>query len=141
MFPISFGRGNTLDRELLPDDIAGVSDLYPDDGFRRETGIARGRVVRDGAGVLGAHIVAFNVETGELIGGFSLNRDGDFQIAGLRPGPHVIRVEPLDDGDIESFFAARTPVDLSFQVTFHQRLFIAPAGGAGEEFTVMVRPK
>lgn len=141
MFPIAFGRGNTLDRNLQPDDIAGVSDLYPDNGFRERTGIARGRVVRDGTGVLGAHVVAFNPETGDLIGGFTLNTDGDFEFAGLNPGAHVIRVEPLDDADTESFFSARTRVDLAFQVTFHNRLFIAPAGGAGERFTVTVRPK
>jgi hypothetical protein len=141
MFPISFGRGNTLDRELQPDDVAGASDLYPDNDFRRETGIARGRVLRNGNGVLGAHVVAFNVETGDLVGGLTLNSNGDFQIAGLTPGAHVIRVEPLDDADLESFFAPRTPVDLSFQVTVHDRLFIAPAGGTGEELTVNVRPK
>ena len=141
MFPIAFGRGNTLDRELQPDDIAGVSDLYPDNRFRDRTGIARGRVVRDGTGVLGAHVVAFNPATGDLIGGFTLNNDGEFEIAGLTPGAHVIRVEPLDDADIESFFSSRTRIDLSFQVTFHERLFVAPAGGAGEQFTVTVRPK
>jgi hypothetical protein len=141
MFPIAFGRGNTLDRELQPDDIAGVSDLYPDGGFRDDTGVARGRVQRNGTGVLGAHVVAFNVDTGDLVAGFTLNRDGEFEIAGLTPGAHVIRVEPLDDAEIESFFSSRTPVDLAFQVTFHERLFVAPAGGAGEQFTVTVRPK
>ena len=141
MFPIAFGRGNTLDRELLPDDIAGVSSLYPDGDFTQRTGVARGRVTRDGSGVLGAHVVAFNPETGDLVGGFTLNDDGEFEIAGLTPGAHVIRVEPLDDADIESFFNARTRVDLSFQPTFYERLFIAPAGGAGERFTVAVRPK
>ena len=141
MFPIAFGRGNTLDRELQPDDIAGVSDLYPTGGFRDRTGVARGRVERNGTGVLGAHVVAYNLDTGHLVGAFTLNRDGEFEIAGLAPGAHVIRVEPLDDADIESFFSARTPVDLSFQVTFYDRLFVAPAGGAGERFTVAVRPK
>jgi hypothetical protein len=141
MFPIAFGRGNTLGRELQPDDIAGVSDLYPDGAFRRRTGVARGRVIRDGAGVLGAHVVAFNPETGALIGAFSLDRDGEFQIAGLTPGPHVIRVEPLDDGDLESFFSSRSPIDISFRVTFHDRLFVAPPGGVGERFTVTVAPK
>ena len=141
MFPISFGRGVTLDRELQPDDIAGVSDLYPDASFRKETGVARGRVVRNGAGVMGAHVVAFNPRTGSLIGGFTLNTDGEFQIAGLTPGPHVIRVEPLDDGDVGSFFAGRNPIELNFQATFHDRLFVAPAGGVGERFTVTVRPK
>jgi hypothetical protein len=141
MFPISFGRGVTLDRELQPDDIAGVSDLYPDGSFRKDTGVARGRVLKNGVGVLGAHVVAFNPRTGTVIAGFSLNRDGEFQIAGLTPGPHVIRVEPLDDGDIESFFGGRDPNDLNFQVTFYERLFVAPPGGVGERFTVTVRPK
>ena len=141
MFPISFGRGNVLDRELQPDDVAGVSALYPESGFRRETGVARGRVLRGGAGVLGAHVVAFNPKTGALVGGFTLNTDGEFEIAGLTPGPHVIRVEPLDDGDLESFFSARNPIDVDFQVTFHERLFVAPAGGVGQRVTVTVRPK
>jgi hypothetical protein len=140
MFPIAFGRGITLDRDLQPDDIAGVSDLYPDGRFRQETGVARGRVVKNGTGVLGAHVVAFNQQTGALIAALTLNRDGEFQIAGLAPGPHVIRVEPLDDADLESFFGAEG-VDVSFQVTFHDRLFVAPAGGVGERFTVTVPPK
>lgn len=141
MFPIAFGRGVTHDRELQPDDIAGVSDLYPDGGFRRETGIARGRVTRNGAGVLGAHVTAFNPKTGRLVAGFTLNRDGDFQIAGLAPGPHVIRVEPLDDADTESFFSRRDPVDIRFQPTFHPRLFVAPSGGEGDRVTVAVTPR
>jgi hypothetical protein len=140
MFPISLGRGRIQDRVLQPDDIAGVSDLYPDGDFRARTGAARGRVVRNGVGVLGAHVIAFNPESGALVAGFSLNRDGEFEIAGLAPGPHVIRVEPLDDADSDSFFDAET-IDTSFQVTFHDRLFVSPAGGVGERFTVTVRPK
>ena len=141
MFPISFGRGVTLDRELQPDDIAGASDLYPDGGFREETGVARGRITRNGVGILGAHVTAFNLETGRLIAAFTLNRDGQFQIAGLTPGPHVVRVEPLDDGDIESFFEPRDPIDLTFRVTLHNRLVVVPRGGAAEQFTVSVQPK
>jgi hypothetical protein len=141
MFPIALGRGVTRDRELLPDDIAAVSDLYPEADFRRNTGVASGRVTRGGSGVLGAHVVAFNPETGALVAGFTLNGDGEFQIAGLAPGPYVIRVEPLDDADVESFFSRPGAIDLGFLVTFHDRLFVAPAGGAGERFTVAVRPK
>jgi hypothetical protein len=141
MFPIAFGRGSIADRVLQPDDIAGVSDLYPAENFRARTGVARGRVVRGGAGILGAHVIAFNQDTSELIAGFSLNRDGEFQIAGLTPGPHVIRVEPLDDADVESFFGRSDPVDVNFQVTFHDRLFVAPAGGVGERFDVTVRSR
>ena len=139
MFPISLGRGNVQDRVLQPDDVAGVSDLYPDANFRARTGVARGQVQRNGAGVLGAHVVAFSVKTGALVGGFTLSTDGGFEIAGLEPGPHVIRVEPLDDADVESFFGSQTRVNTSFRVTFHDRLFIAPPGGVGARFVVEVR--
>lgn len=140
MFPISLGRGSTADRELQPDDIAGVSDLYPDGGFRSSTGAVRGRVVRNGRGIQGAHIVTFNPRTGALIGGFSLGDGGEFQIAGLTPGAHVVRVEPLDDADLESFFSVED-VDVDFRVTYHPRLFVAPAGGVGERIDIAVQPK
>jgi hypothetical protein len=140
MFPISLGRGNTADRELQPDDIAGVSDLYPADDYRERTGAARGRVTKNGAPVFGAHVVAFSPQTGDLIGGFAVNEDGEFEITGLTPGPHVIRVEPLDDADIESFFD-EDQVDIDFRVAYHDRLFVAPRGGVGERFDVVVRPK
>lgn len=140
MFPISLGRGNTADRELQPDDIAGVSDLYPAGNHRANTGAARGRVMKNGQPVFGAHVVAFNPETGDLIGGFSINEDGEFEITGLAPGPHVIRVEPLDDADVDSFFDEES-VDIDFRVAFHERLFVAPRGGVGDRFDVTVRPK
>lgn len=140
MFPIAFGRGNTADRVLQPDDIAGVSDLYPETRFREDTGAVRGRVLRNGRAVLGAHVTAFNPATGEMIGGFALGEGGEFQIAGLTPGPHVIRVEPLDDADVESFFSA-SGIDVDFRATFYPRLFVAPRGGVGEQFDVTVNAK
>lgn len=141
MFPIAMGRGITQDRELQPDDVAGVSDLYPAGGFRESTGVASGRITRNGTGVLGAHVVAFDPSTGALIASFTLNNDGEFQIAGLRPGPHVIRVEPIDDAAVDSFFNRPSAIDVGFLVTFHDRLYVAPKGGAGERVTVAVRPR
>ena len=141
MFPIAMGRGITHDRELQPDDVAAVSDLYPAGGFRESTGIATGRVTRNGTGVLGAHVVAFDPATGALIAAFTLNNDGEFQIAGLRPGPHVIRVEPLDDAGVDSFFNRPSAIDVGFLVTFYDRLYVAPRGGAGERVTVAVRAR
>lgn len=140
MFPISMGRGVVADRTLQPDDIAGVSDLYPDGDFRDTTGAVSGRIQRRGAAVIGAHVVAFNPKTGALVGGFSLGEGGAFQIAGLTPGAHVIRVEPLDDADVDSFFSP-TGIDVDFQVTLYQRLIVAPEGGASDRFDVSVRPK
>jgi hypothetical protein len=140
MFPIALGRGLTTDRVLQPDDVAGVSVLYPDGGFDDRTGVIRGRVRRGSGAVPGAHVVAFNPATGDLVGGFALGDDGAFQIRGLSPGPYVLRAEPLDDADVESFFS-RAEVDVDFQVTFHDRLIVAPRGGANVTFDVMVRAK
>lgn len=128
MFPIAFSPGNIDGRRLQPDDIAGVSDIYPSPDFRRRTGSVSGRVVRDGLGVSGAHIVAFHLRTGALTGGYTLDANGAYVIAGLEPGPIVLRVEPLDDGDVESFLN-RPSVDLDFGVTFLDRVVFVPAGG------------
>ena len=90
--------------------------------------------------MFGAHIVAFNPGTGALVAGFSLNEDGTFTIAGLEPGPHVLRAEPLDDGDIESFFE-RVDADLDFSVRFHDRVVIVPRGGGTRNVEIKVTPK
>lgn len=141
MFPVSLGRGVVSDRTLQPDDVAAASDLYAEPTFRSRTGVVRGRVVKDGRGVFGAHVTAFNPRDGTLVAGFTLNTNGDFAIAGLAPGAHVIRVEPLDDADLESFFSRRAPVDAEFLVTYAERLAVAPVGGAGEPLEIAVRPK
>jgi hypothetical protein len=139
MFPISLGRGVIADRDLQPDDIAGVSDLYPDGEFRDETGVISGRVRLNNAGVRGAHVVAFNSQTGALVGNFTV-ADSSFRIAGLSPGPYVIRVEPIDDADVDSFMDPQG-VNVNFQVTFHPRLIVAPRGGSSATFDVTVRAK
>lgn len=138
MFPISLGRGVIADRVLEPDDVAGASDLYPAGDFEDDTGIIAGTVRMSGSNVFGAHVVLFNPRTGALIGGLS-DSDGHFRIGGLSPGPHVVRVEPLDDVDVESFFE-HAVVDTGFRVGFHPRLVAAPAGAA-ERVDVVVQPK
>jgi hypothetical protein len=140
MFPVAFAAGNIADRTLQPDDIAGVSDLYPDGDFAKRTGAVAGRVLLNGRPIFGAHVAAFDLEGGVLIGGFTINDAGDFQISGLRPGAYVIRVEPLDDADIDSFFDP-DHVEIGFRPTFYSRLVAAPAGGSGPRFDVVVTPK
>lgn len=140
MFPISIGRGAIADRVLQPDDIAGISDLYPEGNFEDTTGGVHGRVRRGTAAVVGAHVVVFNLRTRALVGGFSLGHEGEFQVLGLAPGPYVVRVEPLDDADIDSFFDLDS-IDIDFQVTYYPQLVVAPSGGVGDSVTVTVRPK
>jgi hypothetical protein len=141
MFPLAFPAGSVAGRALRADDVAGISDLYPDGGFRNETGSLSGRVTRQGAGVFGAHVLAFHLATGAMVANFSLTADGRFAIAGLLPGPHVVRVEPLDDADLESYFEPDTPTDVDFRVGFLDRLVVVPAGGDAAGVEIGVVPK
>ena len=141
MFPVAFSAGSIAGRTLRADDIAGISDIYPSGLYRSERGSISGRVTKGSQGVFGAHLVAFNLRTGKLVGGFSLSADGRFVIAGLEAGPHAIRVEPLDDGDVESFFDLTLGVDANFRVKFHDRIVVVPRGGGTGDVQIRVEPK
>lgn len=141
MFPIAFGSGTIAGRALKPDDIAGISDLYPDGGFATSTGSISGRVTKDGQPIFGAHVVAFDPATGSMIATFSLNAQGQFSIDGLSPGPHVVRVEPLDDAEIDSFFDTSLTVDIDFKVAFFERLVVVPPGGDRSDVVISVTRK
>jgi hypothetical protein len=141
MFPIAFSAGSIEDRQLKADDIAGISDIYGTSTFSRQAGSISGRVIKGGQGVVGAHIIAFSPRTGQLISGFSLSDDGSFVIAGLEPGPYVLRAEPLDDAEIDSFFDESLEVDIDFQVKFHDRVVVVPRGGGTRDIEITVVPK
>lgn len=139
MFPIAFAAGNIDGRSLRADDRAGLTDVYPVDGAR--AGSLFGRVTRGGRGIFGAHVVAFHLESGRLVGNFSTSGTGQFAIGGLDAGAHVVRVEPLDDGELESFFLNTSAVDVDFRVTFAERLVVVPVGGAAGPVEIEVLPK
>jgi hypothetical protein len=141
MFPIAFAAGSIHDRALKADDLAGITDIYGNSAARRSHGSISGRVTKNGGGVLGAHVVAFSTRTGALVGGLTLNEEGGYTIAGLEPGPYVLRVEPLDDGDINSFFDPDTDVDLDFKVQFHNRIVVVPSGGGVRDVDIRVTAK
>ena len=141
MFPIAFSPGSTNARELRADDIAGIGDIYGTGAFHTSTGSVSGRVTKNGKGVLGAHIVAFSPATGRMVGGFTLSDDGSFVIAGLAPGPQVLRVEPLDDADIESFFEFASSIDVDFKPAFSSRLIVVPRGGTARDVEIKVAAK
>jgi hypothetical protein len=138
MFPVAFAPGNITERTLHADDIAGVSDIYPSADFRRITGSIHGRVTRSGQGVFGAHVVAFNLRTRDLVGNFTLDDDGGFVIAGLEPGLYVVRAEPLNDGELESFFDGVEPDDINFAPRFHDEVVAVPEGGSSDRIDIAV---
>ena len=141
MFPIAFPAGNINDRQLKPDDVAGISGIYGTADFTRNTGAISGRVRLGSDGVFGAHVTAFNGSTGELIGAFSLDSQGRFTILGLSPGLYLVRVEPLDDADTTSFFQSSANVNLNFKPMYFPRLVPVPAGGASNSIDIQVEAK
>ena len=105
--------GAIADRVLQADDIAGVLDLYGVDAGRTRAA-SRDASPRAAAACTARTSSPSTCRRGELIAGYTLADDGTFAIAGLSPGPHVLRVEPLDDADVESFFApARVDIDFA----------------------------
>jgi hypothetical protein len=128
MFPIAFTSGSIAGRTLKADDIAGISDLYPDGDFAGE-GSLSGRVTKNGVGLYGAHVIAFDPATRKMVAGFTLTTNGEFSIGGLSPGPKVVRVEPLDDADTDSFFDQSRTIDVNFRVLLYDRLVVVPRGG------------
>jgi hypothetical protein len=141
MFPIAYPSGNIEDRTLEADDRAGLTDIYGTADANRQTGGLSGRVTLGGQGIFGAHITAVHTSTGDMVSSFTLTARGDFSIAGLEPGLYIVRVEPLDDADLTSFFDDDTEVNVDFRPTFHDRLVAVPAGGSGPAIAVAVRAK
>jgi len=123
MFPFAYPAGSTVGRTPVADDIAGISALYPTGGFTAATGTVSGQVTKGGQPILGAYINAFNPFTGETIGFFT-NENGRYNIKGLKPGPYVVRVNPITD--------PTTPEDFNFpenlvDMDFRDALFVGRA--------------
>jgi hypothetical protein len=96
-------------------------------------------VSKDGQPIFGAHVIAFNPATGAMVASFSLNAQGQFSIGGLSPGAYALRVEPIDDADIGSFFdASASNVDIDFRVAFLDKVVVVPQGGDSGEVAVKV---
>jgi len=141
MFPIAYGPGSIEDRTIEADDIAGITDIYGDSNAESNLGSIGGRVTLNGAGIFGAHVTAINIKTGEMVSGFSLNAAGDFAIGAMKPGVYLVRAEPLDDADIDSFFDDDAPVNLNFRVTYFTKQVAVPSGGSSGSIEIKVRAK
>jgi hypothetical protein len=140
MFPIAYAAGSIAGRTLKADDIAGITDLYPMSDAS-DTGLITGRVTKNGQPIFGAHVIAYDPSSSTMVAGFSLNAQGEFSIGGLSPGPRLLRIEPLDDADVDSFFSAAQTVDLDFKVTFSDRVIVVPRSGTTGAIELKVTPK
>jgi hypothetical protein len=92
-------RGTTKSRPITPDDVAGISVLYPAAAFAGSTGTLRGRVTATtGAqGVNMASVVVIS-PSGPAISNLS-NPDGTYEVRGIPPGVYYVYVHPLPPAD------------------------------------------
>ncbi len=86
-------RATTKARPLAPDDIAGISMLYPTGALAATTGSIAGHVLLDGDGVNMASVVALSLN-GTTIGTLA-NPDGSYRIDGIPPGDYYVYAQPL----------------------------------------------
>ena len=89
----SITRGTTKAHPLAPDDISGISMLYPTGSFAASTGSITGRVLLNGKAVNMASVVALSLN-GTAIGSLT-NPDGSYRIDGIPPGDYYVYTQPL----------------------------------------------
>ncbi len=89
-------RSTTRATPLAPDDVAGISLLYPSSDFALKTGSISGRVTLEGRGVHLASVVALD-PAGAAISALT-DPDGSYRITGLAPGQYYLYVHPLPPG-------------------------------------------
>ncbi len=111
MNPFYNGDGPGEASSLEPDDLAGISYLYPGPAFSLATGIIAGSVF-DGGGdaVFGAHVTAENVATRELFstlsGAYPDQGDpGSYFLFGLTPGSYRLQLAAVGGGITDENFA------------------------------------
>ncbi len=99
-----FASPEAAGRSLAPDDIAGITHLYPGVNAS-QTGTVTGQVAKpNGGGAFGVHVIAYSSVTGRFVAsslsgsaGDDKGSDGDgrYEIRGLPPGDYHIGIEPV----------------------------------------------
>ncbi len=99
MYPYNTASAPREERSLEPDDLAGITALYPVEGL---TGGVRGQVLSADGPAFGVHVVAYQADTDVFVAsslsgsaGEQKGPDGDgrYEILGLPPGDYHIAIE------------------------------------------------
>lgn len=129
MNPFNRGDGPGEGHSLEPDDIAGISYLYPASGYQVSVGSIAGQVVDlDEIPLFGTHIKAKNLDTGEVfstVSGSAPNADSDghYQLHGLTPGRYLLSLSPIEGAiNEENFGGIFTDFSTGFQEEFYDNI-------------------
>ena len=87
-------RATTKIRPIFPDDVVGLSLLYPTRTFREGLGAVAGRVAVSGNEGMGLASVVAVAPGGAVIGTLT-HPDGTYRIEGLLPGQYFLYAHPL----------------------------------------------
>jgi hypothetical protein len=103
--------GITSQVGLSTDEIHGLRALYGTPATRAASATVKGTVKSGGVAVFGAVVVAEDAQG--IVQGATLSRlDGTFQLPGLSPGTHYVRVTPLDpDGNLDAYLVRGYDLD------------------------------
>ena len=110
MNPFNRGDGPGEGQTLEPDDVAGISILYPASGYLRSTATITGQVTDvDGTPLFGAHVAAENLETGAFISTVSgaypdAVSQGHYSLRGLPPGSYRLALSSIEGAISEENF-------------------------------------
>ncbi len=102
MNPFNRGDGPGQAQSLEPDDIAGISFLYPTAEYASQVGSISGVISDLGATALfGTHIIAENIDTNELfstVSGSDIQSasNGQYTLRGLSPGRYRLMLSPIE---------------------------------------------
>ncbi len=99
---------------LAPDDIAGISLLYPASTYLATVGSISGRVTMGSTGVNLASVVAISPSNPAITA--LTNPDGTYQMNGVPPGPYFVYVQPL-------------PAPLAFESAYDNLIYPRDASG------------
>jgi hypothetical protein len=94
MYP--FGDvGESQQRNVALDDIAGIAFIYPNSNFSAATGILSGTITFNGGGIFASHVAVVDGTTGAVVVDRLTNTDGTYRILGLPPGSYYVFALPL----------------------------------------------
>ncbi len=109
--------GGIGDSTLSPDDIAGISTIYP--SVSNNFGAISGTITLGASGAFGAHIVALD-STGAVHSTAISDTDGTYTIEGLDAGSYTVYVEPMDgpmtEANLGGYYSS---LDATFNTLFY----------------------
>ena len=142
MFPIAFTAGNIVDRDLTADDIAGVSDIYPDGDVPADDRHAAGDGDQERQGRLRrARRRVQPAQRTTWLAGSRWTTPGPSPSRGWHPARTSCASSRSTTAMWRASSRAPSTVDADFKAKYYERLVTVPEGGGSVQIAVEVVAK